>query len=139
MDLTKLTAGERVVLAAGVVLLIDLLFLPWYHVDLGVLGSVSRSAVQSPYAGYGFLALIVTFVMVAQIVAAKLLSAQLPDPPLPWSQVHFIAGAVVLALLLLKIIAETTALGFGAYLAVLLGVGLLFGGYTIKQEAGGLA
>jgi hypothetical protein len=151
MDLTKLTQGDRIVLGAGILLIVSLLFFPWHHIDLGgafkALGaladnvdtSVDRSAVQSPNAGYGLLALILTIVMVAQIVASKLFGANLPDPPAPWAQIHMIAGIAVFVLLLVKLLAETTALGFGAYVGLLLAAAVAFGGYTMRQEAGGLA
>ena len=35
--MTKLSQGERIVLVAGLLLIVDLLFLPWHSVDLGVL------------------------------------------------------------------------------------------------------
>lgn len=152
MDLTKLTQADRIVLVAGVLLIVNLLFLPWHHIDLGgslgrlgldVTGvdtSFSRSGVQSPNAAYGLLAVIVAAVMVGQVAASKLFGAQLPDPPAPWSQIHFIAGCVVLALLVIKLLAETTALGFGSYLGVLLAAALAFGGYSMRQAEGvGLA
>lgn len=142
MDVTKLSQGDRIVLAAGIVLIIDLLFLPWYHIDLSIFvpGAVaSRSAVQSPYAGYGLIAFLVTLVMVGQIVAARFTSAKLPDPPISWGQIHFLAGGIVAVLLLLKLAAETHALGFGAYLGLLLAAGLAYGGYLINQESSSLA
>ncbi|HEY1540152.1 MAG TPA: hypothetical protein VGF63_12195 [Solirubrobacteraceae bacterium] len=141
MDFTKLSQGDRVVLGVGIVLIVDLLFLPWYHVDLGGLVGIdsTRSAVQSPNAGYGLIAFLVVLVMVGQIVASKLMSANLPDPPVPWGQVHLFAGAVVLLLLLLKLVAETSFLGFGSYLGLLLAAGLAYGGYLVNQESSSLA
>lgn len=50
-----------------------------------------------------------------------------------------IAGIAVFVLLLIKLVVETSSLGFGAYLGLLLGAALAFGGYTMRQEAGGLA
>ena len=143
MDLSRLSQGERIVLAAGVLLIIDLLFLPWHSIDLGGLGDglgidTTRSGVQSPNAFYGIVALILALVMVIQIVVDKLTSAVLPNPPVPWGQVHLIAGIAVAVLLVIKLIAETDFLGFGAYLGVLLGLTVAFGGYSISQEHGRL-
>jgi hypothetical protein len=137
MDLSRLTQGERIVLLAGVVLIVDLLFLPWHSIDLGVEIpglDTTRSGVQSPNGGYGVLALLLTIIMVAQIIAAKLAGANLPDPPVPWSQVHVIAGSTVAILLIIKLVRETDSLGFGAYLGVLLGIVLAYGAYAFRRE-----
>jgi hypothetical protein len=133
MDFNKLTQGERIVLIAGVLLIIDLLFLPWHSIDLGVI-DVKRTGVQSPNAFYGVIALILTIVMVGQIIASKLAGAKLPDLPVSWGQVHMIAGIAVVALLLLKLVVETDFLGFGAYLGLLLGAAVAFGGFSINKE-----
>lgn len=139
----KLSKGERIVMIAGAILVIDLLFLPWHSLGgaLGALieaggGDPTRSAIQTPNAGYGILALLLAAVMVLQIALAKFSSAKLPQLPVPWSQVHFIAGVAAAGLLVLKLLVETDSLGFGAWLGVLLGCGLAFGGFTIKNESG---
>jgi|SRR3954452_14167138 hypothetical protein len=137
MDLSRLTQGERIVLAAGLLLIIDLLFLPWHSIDLGVEIpglDTTRSGVQSPNGGYGVLAVILTIIMVAQIIAAKLAGASLPEPPIPWSQIHVIAGTTVAILLIIKLIRETDSLGFGCYLGVLLGIVLAYGAYALRRE-----
>lgn len=136
MDFNKLSKGERIVLVSGVLLVIDLLFLPWHRVNLGPLigANVSRTGVQSPNSGYGILALLVALVMIAQIVAARFTSAKLPKPPVPWGQVHLIAGVIVLALLVIKLFAETNYLGFGCFLGIVLAAALAFGGFTISKE-----
>lgn len=139
MDLSKLTKGDRIVLVAGLVLIIDLLFLPWHKIEIGsgLLGvdlSVKRTGVQSPNAFYGILALIIAIVMVGQIVLAKFTTAKLPTLPMPWPRVHLIAGGVAAALLLIKLLAETNFLAFGAYLGIICGAALAFGGFTISKE-----
>jgi hypothetical protein len=137
MDLKKLTQGERIVLIAGLLLVIDLLFFPWHKIDLGGLAGVdvSRTAIQSPNGFYGVLALLITLVMLGQIIAAKLANATLPALPVTWGQVHLIAGCVVFVLLLIKLIVETDFLGFGAYLGILLAAALAFGGFTVNKES----
>ncbi len=75
-------------------------------------------------------------VMVTEIVVvARFTTAKLPETPVPWAQVHLIAGAATLALLVLKLLGETHYLGFGCFLGLLLAAGLAFGGYTVSQEA----
>lgn len=144
MSLDRLTNGERIVLIAGAALLVDLLFFPWHKLG-GVAGAtlealgadVTRTAVQDPNAGLGWLALLAALAMVGQIVLSKLTSVELPKPPRPWGQLHFAAGAAVVALLVLKLLSETEALGFGAWLGLLLGGAVAYGGRTIRNEAMG--
>lgn len=135
MDFSRLTMGDRIVLGAGALLVLDLLFFPWHNISVGGILHVSRTGVQSPNGFYGVLALLLVVVMVAQVVVSKLTAAKLPEIPLPWSQVHLIAGIAVLALLLLKLLVETNFLGFGAFLGLILAAALAFGGYTISREA----
>jgi hypothetical protein len=136
MDFNKLSKGERIVLIAGLLLIIDLLFLPWHRIKISdVLGvDVSRTAVQSPNGGYGVLALLITLVMIGQIVAARFTSARLPRPPVPWGQVHMFAGIAVFALLLIKLLVETDFLGYGCFIGLILGAAVAFGGFTISKE-----
>lgn len=134
MDINRLTKGDRIVLGAGVLLILDLLVLPWHKISL-VIVDVTRTGVQSPNGFYGVVALLLALVMVAQVAVSKLTTATLPQLPVPWSQVHLFAGIAAFALLLLKLLVETSALGFGAFLGLILAAGLAFGGYTINQEA----
>ncbi|MGI9023293.1 MAG: hypothetical protein ACR2HV_08710, partial [Acidimicrobiales bacterium] len=125
---------------AGVLLIVDLLFLPWHSIDVGILasldvGTINRTAVQSPKEFYGILALLLTVVMVTQVALARLTTAKLPQIPVPWGHVHVIAGVSVLVLLLVKLLVETKSLGYGAWLGVLLAGALAFGGYTVNRES----
>lgn len=135
VDLDKLTMGEKIVAGAGIVLIIDLLFLPWHNIDIGIL-SVSRKAIQSPNALWGVLALLLAVAMVAVVCVSRFTTTQLPDLPVPWPQAMFIGGIAVAALLVLKLILETSFLGFGAILGVLLGAGMAYGGFLMRNEAG---
>jgi hypothetical protein len=135
MDFSKLTFGDKIVLGSGILLILDLLFLPWHKISVAGIIDVNRTGVQSPNSFYGVVALLLVVVMVAQVVVSKLTSAKLPEIPVPWSRVHLIAGVAVFALLLLKLLVETRLLGFGAFLGLILAAALAFGGYTISREA----
>jgi hypothetical protein len=144
MRLTKLSQGERIVLVAGLLLIVDLLFVPWYSVDLSGLDIDLRklvaeedttfTGVQSPYAGYGVAAVILTGVMVVQIVLARLLSVRLPAPGVPWSQIHLVAGVFVAVVLVIKLVRDREMLGYGSYCAVLGGILVAYGGYCIARD-----
>jgi len=135
---TKLSQGERIVLVGGLLLILDLLFLPWHSADLGGI-AVDLTGVQEPYAAYGVVAVILTAVMVAQIVIARLTTVRLPGSRMLWAQVHLIAGVFVAVVLVIKLLRLTDLLGFGAYSGVLAGLLVAYGGYCIAREGGGQA
>ena len=133
----RLSQGERIVLVGGVLLIADLLFVPWHSVDLGGLDiafDTTRTGVESPNGGYGVAAVILTSLMIAQILVARLTSARLPAMGLPWSQLQLVAGVFVAVVLVIKLARETELLGFGSYSGVLAGVLVAYGGYVISRE-----
>ena len=126
-------------LVAGVLLIADLLLLPWHDIALGgdleQLVDTTVTAVQQPYAGYGIAAVLLTAVMIA-LVLARVLAVRLPDVPLPWSQIHLILGIFVAVVLVVKLVRLTDSLGYGAYSGVLAGLLVAYGGYLIAREPG---
>lgn len=135
MDLSKLTLGEKIVAGAGIVLLIDLVFLPWHNIDIGIL-SVSRKGIQSPNAIWGILALLLAAAMVAVVAVSRFTTTPLPELPVPWPQAMFLAGIAVAVLLVLKLVLETSFLGFGAFLGVVAGGAMAYGGFVMRNEGG---
>jgi hypothetical protein len=138
--LAKLSQGDRIVLVAGLLLIVDLLVLPWYDAeladaDLERLVDTTFTAVQDPYAAYGIVAVVLTAIMIVQIVLARLLSVPLPAPAVPWSQVHLVLGVFVAVVLVIKLARLTNSLGYGAYSGVLAGILVAYGGWLIAREA----
>ncbi|MBA2283690.1 MAG: hypothetical protein M3527_04395 [Actinomycetota bacterium] len=144
MDLNKLTLGDKIVAATGIVLLITLVVLPWHSIDLceglgdtgglGISCSFKRTAIQSPNGFFGLLALLLTIAIVAAVLIRKLTTTDLPTLPVGWGKAIFFGSLAALALLLLKLVIETTALGFGSYLAILLAAGMAYGGFLLSKE-----
>jgi len=132
-----LSAGERTVVIAGLLLVADLLFLPWYDIDLGSLDDAvdtTATGVQQPYAGYGIAAVVLTAVMIVQIVLARMASVRMPEMPVPWSQIHLILGIFVAVVIVIKLVRLTESLAYGAYSAILAGILIAYGGYRITSE-----
>ena len=131
------TRGEVVIVVAGVALAAALVLLPWhrYHLDVGDLGvdlpefNLERTGVQTPQAGFGIAAVGIALGMAAHTLAAKLV------PALPrLEQVHLVAGAVVLGLVLAKLLADREFLGTGAWVGTALAFALAYGGFVLSQE-----
>jgi hypothetical protein len=133
MDLKKLSTGERVLGAAGLFLVVDLLFLPWHRISfLGI--SESRSAVEAPNSFLGVLALLVVVALVAHIVVREFTSVKLPDIHVSWARADLLAAVAVAALLILKMAMETNYLGIGAWLAMAATGVLLYGAWSLDRE-----
>jgi hypothetical protein len=137
MDLKKLSRGQRIMSLTGVLLLLDVLILPWHRISIGagVFGiDVNRTGVQSPNGFYGLLIALVAVAVVARIVLSEFTSVELPKLPVTWERADLIAGVAAAALVLIKLIAETSYLSIGAWLAVPLAGALAYGGYLRGQE-----
>ena len=137
-DLSKLSLGDKVMGGTGVALLIDLTFLPWHDIDLGPFGSVSRSALESPNGFWGVLALLVTLAVLAALAVTRFTDAKLPDLPVALPQALLIGSAVVAGLLVLKLLMETEALAFGAFLGILLAAGMTYGAFLNQHAKAGV-
>lgn len=134
MDLSKLTLADKIIGATGILLLIDLLFLPWHDIDFGI-ASATRTGLESPNSFWGILAFLLTIAVLAALAITRFSSTKLPDLPVPLHRAIFFATVAVLVLLLIKLISETDYLGFGAWLGLLLAAGLTYGGFLKNQEA----
>ena len=125
-------------MAAGLLLAADLLALPWHHyrLDMADLGldvpsfNLERTGVQNPQAGFGIAAVGLALGMAAHVLVAKLTGA-LPR----LEQVHLVAGAVVLGLVLAKLLADREFLGTGAWIGTALALALAYGGFALSQES----
>jgi hypothetical protein len=132
VDFNKLTPGEKTVVIAGGLLLVDLLFLPWYDFI-----RLTRTGIQTPNSFWGVMALVVTAAMVALVIATRLTSARVPDLPVPPGQAVFLGGIAVAALLFLKIAVQTSDLAIGAWLGLVLGGVTAYGGSLVRKESEG--
>jgi hypothetical protein len=137
VDFSKMRVPDWILGGCALVLVIDLLFFPWHSVDLGPFGSIKRSGVESPNAFWGWLALILSLAILAVVIVRRLTTAKLPEIPIAWHDALFYGAIATLVLLLIKLVAETDSLGFGAWFGVLLAAGMVYGGFATKQADAG--
>jgi hypothetical protein len=139
VDLNKLSTSDRLIAGGGIAYLI-FMFLPWY-------GLAGGSNSGWDYFLGGVLPLILIAIMVAHVlITAMSPDTKLPDLPLPWAQVHLIAGAAAAALVILRLVIGSdveTGFGdisldrkFGLFLAVLAAIAVAVGGFLKSQESG---
>jgi hypothetical protein len=141
VDLNKLTQSEKVIAGSAVAFLV-FSFLPWYGK-----GGYNRNGWS--YFLFGIIPLLLAIVMAVQIGITRFTETKLPTPPLPWGQIHLIAGGLAAVLVLLKlIIGDKYRVGFsglgglsldldrkfGIVLAFFAAVGLAAGGYLKSRE-----
>jgi hypothetical protein len=136
MDLNKLSQGDKVVGASGILLLV-FSFLPWY-------GKFGGSRNGWDYFLFGVIPVILGVVMVAEVVIRNFTETKMPELPITYGQLHVILGAVAFALVLLRLLItdKVGALGvhvsldrkYGLFLAVLASLGLLAGGLLKMRE-----
>lgn len=129
MDLSRLTREDMMVFVAGVVLFIGLLAFDWYSV-----GPFGATAVSSPYAVWGILALIVTIVVVGDLALARFSHATaIPTTPLGRDMTRVAMCGLLLLLLLIKFLAHVGDFGYGFYIDVICAVVVSAGAWLTAQ------
>ncbi|HYZ99336.1 MAG TPA: hypothetical protein VE575_11335 [Acidimicrobiales bacterium] len=136
MDLSKLSAADKVIGASAGLFLIAT-FLPWY----GAEDFPGGDQIGWDYFLTGVLPLLVIVAMVALIAIQRFSTTQPPTPPIAWTQIYLVAGIVVAALLLLRVIipSDVEVIGdldrkYGLWIALIAAIGVGVGGLLKSQE-----
>lgn len=131
MDFQKLERRFQLMLTSGPILLLFLIFAPWHQFGSGQWG-ISQSAIQAPNALLGVIALLALVISLMVCFAQATGSDKLPDSPKgkTWEEVLLIVNAVLVGSLLLKLILETSFLGWGAWGCIIAGAVHLCGAYV---------
>lgn len=135
MNLQKLSLGQRIIAGSGILLIFDLVVLPWHRIDLGAIGgTLTRSAIEAPNGGLGLLALLAALVVVAYVALSAFTEVAMPVLPVSWAQAQLAGAAATAAFVFLKLAVETSALGIGAWAGVILAAAVVYGGYIRYRE-----
>lgn len=130
-----LSIGEKIIIIAGLVLLIDG-FLPWYDVDLGPFGSVTRNGWESPGAMWSVLAVLIGIAM-SGVVALKISTeGVIPENVggFSWPKIFLGGGVAALVLVVIKFLNESSNLGFGFFLGFIAAAALAVAGVLMFRE-----
>jgi hypothetical protein len=144
VDINKLSLGDKIVAGSGILLFFLILFAPWHEIDFGSEfglsgGTVTENAFYGEGDAVGWPALI-AFILLLAVIAVVLIrklvdNVSLPELPIPWNQAIFYATVAIPVLLLLKLLLFNDFIAFWAYIDILLGIGMAYGGFLIWKEA----
>ncbi|MHB8060224.1 MAG: hypothetical protein ACYDHO_05265 [Gaiellaceae bacterium] len=149
MSLAKISLGNKILLGAGILLLIDS-FLKWNHVKIkgaGALGGIGEGNIDSAW-GYGvgpifgiLLLLTLAVVVLLTLIDQNVIQMKLPDLPIKISQL--VAGLAGLTVLfgLIRFLTHADGGGFAdvgrsmwGWLGLILLLVFAVGGYLRYQE-----
>jgi hypothetical protein len=130
MDVSKFTRDELILGGIALLLVIDLLFLPWFDISVG-LGtfkvSATSTATGSPDGWLGVLAVLVTLALMAYLVLERLGDGELPTLGGSPATTRLALAAVAAGFVALKFLFNIhfSLFGIGFWGAVVLSVALV--------------
>jgi hypothetical protein len=124
VDLAKLSREDMILSGLALFLIIDLVFLPWYSVD--VLGlTLTLTATSAPYAIWGVLAALAALAFIIDLALERFGGVQLPEIGGSRATTRAALAGATLACMVVKFLLETSDLGFGCYLGAAAAIALL--------------
>jgi hypothetical protein len=132
-NLSEISTGTKLLLGAGILLLIDS-FLPWQDVDVLGVDVATRNA----WHGWGILMIIALVALLAWVVI-QVMNVKL-NFELPITEAWLTLGlaVIVLASALLKLLTDDF-IGWAAYVGVALAAVVVIGAWLRAQELGGVS
>lgn len=130
-----LSIGKKIIVIAGPVLVI-IGFLPWYSVDLGPFGSVSRNAWQSPGSLWSILVVLLGVAMSAVIIVQNVGTAgTIPDNigGFSWPKIRLAASGAAGVFIVLKFLNESEFIAFGFYAGIIAVAAMIVGAFLDFQ------
>lgn len=131
MDLSKLKLGQKIVLGAGILLIINL-FIPWFRVS--VLGfSVNANAFDDFWAWFGSILAIAAAVIIALKVFT---SVKANAGPLKAEHLALILGGLGFLFILISLLVNTEWLFIGVFIGLIAAGALTYGAFLAMKEEG---
>jgi len=138
----ELSLADKLIAVAGVLMLIPISFLPWWHWSLAGF-SASKSAWGPPGDIWSILAVLVSLAMALAVILPKFANLALPNlGTVTWDQAFGGGSAALVVLMLLKawriLAAPAGGFGWGFFLAIIAAAAIAYGGFLKFQEGGGM-
>ena len=136
--LKAMSVGEKIIIIAGTLLFL-VGFLPWYSVSFEFLGesaSVSVNGWQAPGAIWSILAIFIGLAMAGVVGLKNLAEVAIPENVggFSWPKIFLGAGVATLAFVLIKLLNESSFMGFGFYLGIIAAGALAVAGFLMFRE-----
>jgi len=134
-NINALSTGEKMILPGALVLFIAG-FLPWYELDLGPFGSVTRNGWESPGAFWSTMAILIGLAMAGAVAAKHTRTVDMADNvgSSTWPRIHLAAGVAALMFLLIKLLGNHDYTALGLYLGIFGAGALAVGGFLMFIE-----
>jgi hypothetical protein len=129
-----LSVGEKIIIVAGVLLFI-VGFLPWYSISIGPI-SWTANGWESPGAIWSILAVLVGLAMAGVVIVKGLTEVDIPENVggFSWPKILLGGGVVAFLFVVIKLLNESSSLGFGFYLGIIAAGALAVAGFMMFRE-----
>ena len=150
MELDKLSTGEKISAASGILLFV-FMFFDWFGVEVSGVPAFSGTVEGSGGSAWDALDVIPIFLVLAIIAAVGVAVIRLTDvdvePPVSLNTIVAVLGALAVLLILYRIVdppgggsfggvSVDTTLQVGIFLGLVSAAGIAYGGYSAMREEG---
>ena len=143
LDLKKLTPGEIVIAVCGILIFFVGLIFDWFGIDVKIAGQTFAAYDEGGFGNFWTLiAILLGVIMAIHIIVDKLTGVEMPERigNLGWGHFYVIGGVIATLFVLIALVIGVEENGvdldpqIGAWLGLILSVGLLVGGVLVAKE-----
>jgi hypothetical protein len=141
VNTANLTRDDRIIAVITLLLVIDLLFLPWFDISAGPF-SVSLTATDAPSGWAGILAVLAAIALIVDLAIERMSpQTQLPSVSGSRVQTRLVLAGVVALFVFLKFIFNIhfSDFGIGFWIGVILTAGLVYLAMQARKTSVGVA
>lgn len=141
MNTANLTRDDKIIAGVALLLVIDLLFLPWFDISAGPF-SVSLTATDAPSGWAGILAVLAAIALIVDLAIERMSpETKLPSVGGSRVQTRLVLAGIVALFVFLKFILNIhfSDFGIGFWLGVILTAGLVYVAVQARRPGVGVA